>query len=181
MKPIVELWAPVLINHGIFKDDYVVSNMGRVREKHTDVNGVVKYIPVNIIQGKRPMVKMYSGGQPYSKSIAKLVLSSFHWRDDCECANITYLDGNMKNCELSNLRYTADKGVYTLIELENKAEQMARVRRRRKPVVRIRMNGYGEPRSCKTCENCPCFSGMESLTSDFGAEGCNGYKPKLNN
>ena len=171
-----ELWAPVLLNGGIFKDDYLVSNMGRVKQKRIYKNGGYQFVLVNVINGKRPSVKMTGGGKQYRKSLAKLVLSSFHWREGCECANITYLDGNMKNCRLSNLRYTADDGVYTNFDLQIKIRQDRK--NRPKPVKPIQQ-AVKQPliRSCKTCLKNPCFSGMENLSSDFGAEGCRKYEP----
>ena len=169
MEPITELWTPVLINNGIFKNDYIVSNLGRVKKKRIYKDGSSKFVLITIIDTKRPVVKMRSNGKQYRKSVAKLVLSSFHYRNGCECANITYLDGNMKNCKLSNLMYTVDKKAYDKAEKDNKKP---------KPTL------VAQIRSCKTCTDFPCFSGMETLSSDFGAEGCRRYKVdynKLNN
>jgi len=178
-----ELWAPVLLNGGIFKDNYLVSNMGRVKHRHVYKNGNCRFVLVNVINSRRPVVKMTGDGKQYNKSLAKLVLSSFQWRDGCECANITYLDGNMKNCCLSNLRYTADKGVYTAIELENKMRteiprKKKKIRTKRSSVVKTKMNDYGQPISCKTCGNPYCKIDISNFSTDFGAEGCRQYKPK---
>jgi len=168
MKSIVELWTPVLINGGIFKDDYIVSNMGRVKQKRYYSNGSYKFVLLHNIDSKRPVVRMTGNGKYYRKSVAKLVLSSFHYREGCECANITYLDGDMKNCELSNLRYATDKAVYKMIS-EKPADKPVKKSGTRKAYV---------PRSCSSCCKNPCFDGMENLSSDFGAEGCRKYKPK---
>lgn len=168
MKSIVELWTPVLLNGGIFKDDYLVSNMGRMKQKRTYKNGSYTFVLMKIINSKRPLVKLFGDGHEYRKSLAKLVLSSFQYREGCECANITYLDGNMKNCALSNLRYAADKAVYE--EVSKPTPQEKRRMGVRRP--------SSDSKSCKTCVNYPCFDGMASLTSDFGAEGCKGYKFK---
>ena len=186
MRRITELWAPVLINGGIFKDDYLVSNMGRVKHRKHYGNGKYQFVLVKITDSDRPMVKLTGNGKRYSKSVAKLVLSSFQYREGCECANITYLDGNMKNCQLSNLRYTADKDVYFAMDLENKEALQKkrsgkRVRKDRiKPVLTVKISENTELiRSCSTCRNGKCFQGMDNLSSDFGAEGCRGYKPKI--
>lgn len=171
MKGITELWAPVLINGGIFKDTYLVSNLGRVKQKRTYKNGNYQFVLLKIINGKRPSVKISGGGRTYSKSVAKLVLSSFQYRKGCECANITYLDGNMKNCALSNLMYTADKTVYNTAELDKKKcrSKSSHVSiPAKQPVLK----------SCKTCSKCPCFDGMSNLSTDFGAVGCKKYSPK---
>lgn len=168
MKSIVELWTPVLLNDGIFKDNYLVSNMGRVKKKRVYKDGSYQYVLIRVSDSDRPSAIMYGGGKRYRKSVAKLVLSSFHWRKNCECVQITYLDGNMRNCRLSNLRYKVDRQVYTDAQLEKKPDR--KPVRQTKPVKQIK--------SCKTCINCPCFSGMENLTSDFGAMGCRSYKPK---
>ena len=175
MKSAVELWTPVLLNGGIFKENYLVSNMGRVKQRHFFRNGSFQFVLMRIINSARPMVKMTGGGRQYRKSVAKLVLSSFNYREGCECANITYLDGNMKNCRLSNLRYAVDRLLYDNIEQEDK-----KVRKEKKLPDRPlgKMKPLIEGRSCKWCRNHPCFEGMDSLTSDFGAEGCSGYKPK---
>lgn len=184
MKSIKELWAPVLINGGIFKTNYMVSNMGRVKEKRTYRKGSHQFVLMNIIDSKRPVVKIKGGGRVYTKSVAKLVLSSFQYREGCECANITYLDGDMKNCRLSNLMYTADKTVYTAIELENMIEQAKKeskpkdkiktkrdLERKRKavtpPVVQKKL--------CLSCRHYPCFEGIDSLTTDF-AKTCRSFK-----
>ena len=179
MKPITELWTPVLLNDGIFKDDYIVSNMGRVKHKRYFKNGGYQYVLVNVINSRRPMVKMTGGGRQYRKSVAKLVLSSFHWRDGCECANITYLDGDMKNCRLSNLRYAVDESIYTALDLKNKSKPVKKSKQKiksdksanpaKKPVLK---------KSCSTCAKNPCMSGMASFKTDFGACGCNDYKPR---
>ena len=180
MESITELWTPVLINNGIFKDDYVVSNMGRVSRKHCYKDGSCKFTLIKIIDGKRPVVRMDAGGKRYRKSVAKLVLSSFQYRKGCECANITYLDGNMKNCQLSNLRYTADKAVFTSIELEKKDITV------QKPVKKVAsvqpfVKELPQKQSKKLCEisckNYPCFEGIDNLSTDFAKEGCAGYKP----
>jgi len=173
MKSITELWAPVLINDGIFKDDYLVSNMGRVKHKRTFSNGKIKYFLIKVINGKRPIVKITSNGKVYSKSVAKLVLSSFQYREGCECANITYLDGNMKNCRLSNLRYTADKSVYTKIELDKQQKPDKPKQKAKKEIVQPI-----ELKSCMTCAKRPCMTGMSNLSSDFGALGCVDYEPE---
>lgn len=183
MKPMVELWAPVLLNGGIFKDNYLVSNMGRVRQKRFNRDGSYRFILMKIIQGKRPMIKMVGGGKEYHKSLAKLVLSSFNYREGCECANITYLDGNMHNCVLSNLRYTADKMVYTNIELK-KMEKESKlllinndVKAIVKPVKKLVIKDEVKP-SCSNCAKRPCMNGQNNLSTDFGAIGCNDYKPE---
>lgn len=155
---------PVLLNDGIFKDDYLVSNMGRVKYKRRYKTGGYKFVLLHVIKSKRPYVKIKGAGKYYNKSVAKLVLSSFHYREGCECANITYLDGNMANCELSNLRYTADKPVYEAIKKEE-----TKPKSHKKIVI---------SNSCSTCAKRPCFAGMANLSSDFGAEGCNDYKPR---
>ena len=177
MKSITELWTPVLLNDGIFKDDYIVSNMGRVKHKRYFKDGGYQYVLVHVINSRRPVVKMTGGGRQYRKSVAKLVLSSFHWRDGCECANITYLDGDMKNCRLSNLRYTADKNVYAKVEEDN---AVLTVPKAAKSAVIKSAKTVKQPfvRSCESCCKNPCFSGMENLSSDFGAEGCRKYKPR---
>lgn len=174
-----ELWAPVLLNGGIFKDDYLVSNMGRVKQKHIYKNGNYKFVLVNIINSRRPMVKIIGNGKQYSKSLAKLVLSSFQWREGCECANITYLDGDMKNCRLSNLRYTVDSGVYTNADLQPKA---VKKKIKRKPAKALTETPKKHPliRSCKTCGNIYCELDTSSFSTDFGAEGCRQYKPNNN-
>jgi hypothetical protein len=178
----------VLLNKGIFKDNYLVSNMGRVKYKKPYKNGKTQYVLLKVIDSERPVVRMSSNGKRYTKSVAKLVLSSFQYRDGCECANITYLDGNMKNCTLSNLRYAIDKDIYKTLELETKEElkkkrpyKRKRVRRTApKPVLTTKMSDGTEIiRSCSTCRNSNCFEGMENLSSDFGAEGCHGYKPRI--
>lgn len=178
MKHIVELWTPVLLNDGIFKDDYLVSNMGRVKQKRVYKNGGYQFVLVNVIDGERPSVKMTGGGKLYRKSLAKLVLSSFHWREGCECANITYLDGDMKNCRLSNLRYTADDGVYTDLDLQVKPKPEKKIKAKPVRVIHKPIKTRPLLKSCKTCNKNPCFSGMENLSSDFGAEGCRKYEPK---
>lgn len=174
-----ELWAPVLLNGGIFKDDYLVSNMGRVKQKRVYKNGGYQFVLVNVINGKRPSVKMTGDGKQYRKSLAKLVLSSFHWREGCECANITYLDGDMKNCRLSNLRYTADSGVYTNADLQPK---VVKKKIKKKPVKALVKTPKKHPliRSCKTCGNPYCKLDTSSFSTDFGAEGCRQYKPNNN-
>lgn len=177
MKPITELWTPVLINDGIFKDDYMVSNMGRIKRKHCFKNGGCRYVLVRITNGVRPMVRMKGGDKQYSKSLAKLVLSSFHWREGCECANITYLDGNMKNCMLSNLRYAVDNGVYTNLELQTK-NMTGKVRKKSVKQTSKTKKEQVLIRSCRTCRKKHCFSGVKTLTIDFGAEGCRDYKPR---
>jgi len=169
MRPVTELWTPVLINGGIFKENYIVSNLGRVKQKRRYKNGDYRYVLVNIINSARPVVKMIGGNKQYRKSVAKLVLSSFYWREGCECANITYLDGNPKNCMLSNLRYKVDMRTYNNTVSKTFDEQKSADRQRGQDA---------QIRSCATCKNNPCFSGMENLSSDFGALGCNGYKPK---
>lgn len=188
MRRITELWAPVLINGGIFKDDYLVSNMGRVKHRKHYGNGKYQFVLVKITDSNRPMVKLTGNGKRYSKSVAKLVLSSFQYREGCECANITYLDGNMKNCTLSNLRYAIDKDIYKTLELETNEElkkkkpyKRKRVRRTApKPVLTVKISEDTELiRSCSTCRNGKCFQGMDNLSSDFGAEGCRGYKPRI--
>lgn len=169
MKRITELWTPVLLNNGIFKHDYLVSNMGRVKQKRYYKDGSYQFVLMTIIKSKRPIVRMKGNGKSYVKSVAKLVLSSFNYREGCECANITYLDGNMDNCALSNLRYTADKPVYETIKREEEAKQQKKpLQSKKKALIR----------SCSTCiVEKPCFPGMENLSSDFGAEGCRRYKP----
>lgn len=178
MKPVIELWTPVLINGGIFKDDYVVSNMGRVKRKHRLKNGGFRYFLVNVINGTRPMVRIKGGGKLYSKSLAKLVLSSFHYREGCECAHITYLDGDRNNCRLSNLRYTVDKDVYTGDMLDQKpvavkhktvmAEKPKQKKSTGKPVKSVK--------SCSTCTNTSCAIDLSNFSTDFGAEGCRQYQ-----
>ena len=169
MKSIAELWTPVLINDGIFKDTYIVSNLGRVKRKRKYRDGSCQFILVKNIDSKRPVVKMSGGGKRYCKSVAKLVLSSFQYRNGCEYAKITYLDGDMKNCALSNLRYAADKLLYTNVELDNKKpEANANVKPKQNAVLR----------SCSSCEKNPCFEGMANLSTDFGAIGCRKYKLK---
>lgn len=163
MKPIVELWTPVLLNGGIFKDNYLVSNMGRVKYKRVYKNGSYKYVLLHVINGTRPYVKMHGGGKNYHKSVAKLVLSSFHYRKGCECANITYLDGDRSNCELSNLKYAVDKAVYEAIQ-----QKEANKPKRTKFILK----------SCSNCAKNPCFDGMSSLSTDFGAVGCRKYLPR---
>lgn len=179
MKPKRELWTPVLLNGGIFKDEYLVSNMGRVKRKHVFKSGRVTFFLVNIINSKRPLVKIKGNGRQYSKSVAKLVLSSFCYREGCECANVIYLDGNMKNCELSNLRYAVDESIYTALDLKNKSKPVKKGKQKiksdksanpaKKPVLK---------KSCSTCAKNPCMSGMASFKTDFGACGCNHYKPR---
>lgn len=171
MKSIVELWTPVLINDGIFKDDYLVSNLGRVKKKRLYKDGRYGFVLVHIIKSRRPSVKMRSGDKLYRKSVAKLVLSSFYYREGCECANITYLDGNMSNCQLSNLRYTADKGVYKTIEIKTKLQPVVKKEVKSEVIKDV-------VRSCEFCEKNPCFSGMENLSTDFGAVGCRKFKPR---
>lgn len=183
MKSVTELWAPVLINNGIFKANYLVSNMGRVKEKRVYKKGSSQFVLMNIIDSKRPVVKMKGGGRTYIKSVAKLVLSSFQYREGCECANITYLDGDMKNCRLSNLMYTADKTVFTAIELEN---MMAKARKAAKPESKIKTKRDLErkkkttapvpvQKKCVSCRNYPCFEGLDNMSSDFAR--CKSYKP----
>ena len=178
MKSITELWAPVLLNGGIFKDTYVVSNMGRVKQKRCYKNGSCQYVLVRIINGKRPMVKMIGNGKKYSKSVAKLVLSSFQYREGCECAHVTYLDGNMKNCALSNLRYTADAGVYTSLEKKDKINIRMKKTVKSPKIIKPKASSVIK-RSCSTCQKEDCFKEMAKFSSDFGAEGCRGYRPKL--
>lgn len=177
MEAIIELWAPVLINDGIFKDDYMVSNMGRVKHKRTLSNGKTKYFIIKPINSRRPVVKITGNGRTYSKSVAKLVLSSFQYRKGCECANITYLDGNMKNCQLSNLRYTVDKGVYKTVELE-----MDTLKKKhpveRKTVIKTKPVKHAAVKLCTVCKDYPCFKGMENLSTDFASEGCRRFKSR---
>lgn len=186
MRAMTELWAPVLINGGIFKDDYLVSNMGRVKQKRTYKDGSIRFVLVKIINTERPVVKMSGAGKDYRKSVAKLVLSSFDYRDGCECANITYLDGNMKNCRLSNLRYTADKGVYTQLELNRKTVK-SKTAVIRKPVSKpMVVKPADKPvikgKLCFSCTDYPCFEGIQNMSTDFAKEGCKRYKPKqINN
>lgn len=179
MEPIVELWTPVLINDGIFKD-YLVSNMGRVKHKRTFNNGKIRYFLIKPINSKRPVVKIVGNGKTYSKSVAKLVLSSFQYREGCECANITYLDGNMKNCQLSNLRYTVDKKVYKETELENIREQVSQQRKTVSTSSTVKpIQKKVLAKLCETsCKHYPCFEGIQNLSTDFAAEGCNGFKPR---
>lgn len=153
-----ELWTPVLLDNGIFKDSYIVSNLGRVKKKRLYKDGNYQFIIVKVIDGKRPVVRMYGNGREFRKSIARLVLSSFNYRVGCEFENITYLDGNMKNCKLSNLKYATDKTVPDAV-----------VHTDPKTII---------IRSCSTCAKYKCMTGMETLSSDFGACGCVDYKPR---
>lgn len=176
MESITELWAPVLLDGGIFKEDYLVSNFGRVKRKQVHKDGSISYVLVTIINAKRPVVKMKGGGKEYRKSVAKLVLASFDYRDHCECANITYLDGNKKNCHLNNLRYTADKAVFTTEQLKAKIAMKAHSRVMPKKEKARPIRAYNPDRSCKTCKNSSCTLNTNNFSTDFGAEGCRHYK-----
>ena len=148
--------------------------MGRVKQKRVYHDGSYKFVLMKVINNRRPYVRMVADGHEYHKSIAKLVLSSFQYREGCDCANITYLDGNMKNCQLSNLRYKADKSVFVKIQTEEKQNE-TKPKPKPKPAYTKTII-----RSCQSCRKCPCFSGMENLSTDFGAAGCRKYKPKSN-
>lgn len=174
MKAIVELWTPVLLEDGIFKDDYLVSNLGRVKQRYFHSDGTWGFKLMHIVNGKRPYVRLKNNDRRWNKSVAKLVLSSFHYREGCECAKVTYLDGNMKNCELSNLRYTSDKLVYDRLDKEKKStpdKKSSKPLNKKEPLLK----------SCHTCAKCPCMAGMETFSTDFGANGCNDYKPRETN
>jgi hypothetical protein len=122
------------------------------------------------MNGERPSVRIYNNGKLYRKSVAKLVLSSFYYREGCECAHIIYLDGNTQNCKLSNLRYVVDQNVCEDTDVKVKAS----------PEISVKTQSVKQSvlRSCLTCRKNPCFSGMENFTTDFGAEGCRKYKPR---
>lgn len=186
MKSMTELWTPVLINGGIFKDNYLVSNLGRVKQKRYYSNGSYKFVLLHVINSNRPLVKMTANGKKYKKSLAKLVLSSFHYRDRCECANITYLDGDMKNCQLSNLRYRTDNSIYTTSELDKEEELSKKNADKPKNTsvsntrsIRSIKKKSNAVKMCVTmCAKYPCFAGIENMSTDFAAVGCNGYKPR---
>lgn len=179
MKSITEVWAPVLINDGIFKDTYLVSNMGRVKYKRVRKDGSCDYPLMRIINGKRPSVRLTGNGKRYTKSVAKLVLSSFQYREGCECANVIYLDGNMKNCTLANLRYRVDDSIYTEAQLKRKEIPVRKTEK--KSIITATVRSVLKTKKvaeklCKYCAKNPCFEGLDSLSSTF--ENCLDYKPR---
>lgn len=179
MKSITEVWTPVLINGGIFKDTYLVSNMGRVKYKRMRRDGSCSYPLLRIINGKRPSVRLTGNGKRYTKSVAKLVLSSFQYREGCECANVIYLDGNMKNCALSNLRYRVDNSIYIEAQLKKKEIPVHKVEKRPVLTTKVLKNPLEKKvveKLCKYCAKNPCFEGLENLSSTF--EDCVDYKPR---
>ena len=96
-----EIWKPVMVLNGHFKDAYEISNLGRLKSFYSK-----KDILVKPSGDKRLYVKLSYNGVSKGFLLAYLVLMTFNPTKITDRNQIIYKDGNVQNITLSNLEWT---------------------------------------------------------------------------
>lgn len=89
----MEEWVPLLGYPG-----YSVSNLGKVRNDR-----MYRVLTVYEADGRRPFVKVSRDGQQLTRSLPKLILSSFLPPPRPDFTTPIHFDGNLHNCSIANL------------------------------------------------------------------------------
>lgn len=95
-----------------FKDNYQVSNLGRVRskERFLHTRTYTSQIMREYIRNNNSVqVRLRNGKSQVSRSVAKLVLLTFVGKPPKNAKQVKHLDGNPNNNRLDNLEWDVDK------------------------------------------------------------------------
>lgn len=91
----MEQWVPLLGYPG-----YSVSNLGKVRNDR-----MYRVLTVYEAEGRRPFVKVTRDRQQLTRSLSKLVLSSFVPSTRPDFTTPIHFDGNLHNCSVANMAW----------------------------------------------------------------------------